>query len=67
MQGVEATLYAALMSISNAASGAGEVLGAGLTQLLGITAQEFGNMPWLVFLCTVSALFPIPFLRLIQD
>jgi hypothetical protein len=55
------------MSISNAAGGTGEVLGAGLTQLLGITAHEFGNMAWLILLCAVSALLPLPFLKLIRD
>jgi hypothetical protein len=64
---VEATLYAALMSISNAAGGAGELLGAALTKMLGITAHEFGNMSWLVLVCTLCGFLPLPFLRLIPD
>lgn len=67
LQGVEATLYAALMSVSNAAGGAGDVFGAALTKLLGITAHEFGNMSWLVLICTLCGFLPLPFLRLIPD
>ncbi|BDA45897.1 Folate-biopterin transporter 1, chloroplastic [Coccomyxa sp. Obi] len=66
-EGVEATLYAALMSVSNAASGAGDVFGAALTKLLGITAHEFSNMSWLVLVCTLCGFLPLPFLRLIPD
>ena len=47
-QGVEATLYAALMSVANASYNTGELLGALVTQLLGITAPCFTNMPWLI-------------------
>ncbi len=67
LQGVEATLYAALMSLSNAASGTGEVLGAALTALLGVTAHQFRNMSWLVLICTLCGFLPLPFLRLIPD
>lgn len=66
-QGVEATLYAALMSISNASSGVAELLGAALSKMLGITAHEFANMTWLVLICTLSSLLPLPFLRLVPD
>lgn len=62
---MEATLYAALMSVANAAAGTGDVLGAALTKLLGITAHEFSGMPWLVLLCTLCSFLPLPFLRLI--
>ncbi|CAL8470505.1 g10047 [Coccomyxa elongata] len=66
-EGVEATLYAALMSVSNAAGGAGDVFGAALTKLLGITAHKFSNMSWLVLVCTLCGFLPLPFLRLIPD
>ena len=66
-QGVEATLYAAMMSISNASGGISELLGAALSKLLGITAHEFANMTWLVLICTLSSLLPLPFLRLVPD
>ncbi|KAK9903962.1 hypothetical protein WJX75_001434 [Coccomyxa subellipsoidea] len=42
-EGVEATLYAALMSISNAAGGAGELLGAALTKIY-VIAERKGEM-----------------------
>ena len=64
---MEATLYAALMSISNASGGVSELLGASLSKLLGITAHEFANMAWLVLICTLSSLLPLPFLRLVPD
>ena len=67
MQGVEATLYAALMSISNASGGVSELLGAALSKVLGITAHQFRNMTWLVLICTLSSLLPLPFLRLVPD
>ena len=67
MQGVEATLYAALMSISNASGGVSELLGAALSKMLGITAHDFANMTWLVLICTLSNLLPLPFLRLVPD
>lgn len=67
MQGVEATLYAALMSISNASGGVSELLGAALSKMMGITAHEFANMSWLVLICTLSNLLPLPFLKLVPN
>ena len=64
---MEATLYAALMSISNASGGVSELLGAALSKILGITAHDFANIAWLVLICTVSAVLPLPFLRLVPD
>ena len=64
---MEATLYAALMSISNASGGVSELLGAALSKILGITAHEFAGMAWLVLICTVSGLLPLPFLKLVPD
>lgn len=64
-QGVEATLYSALMSISNAAGGVGDLLGAGLTWVLGITATQFDRLPVLVALCAVGGLLPLPLLHFV--
>ncbi len=64
-QGVEATLYSALMSIANAAAGLGDLLGAGLTAALGITATQFGALPALVAICATSGLLPLPLLRFV--
>ena len=55
------------MSISNASGGVSELLGAALSKILGITAHEFASMAWLVLICTVSGLLPLPFLRLVPD
>lgn len=64
-QGVEATLYSALMSISNAAGGVGDLLGAGLTWALGITATQFDGLPALVAICALGGLLPLPLLRFV--
>ena len=67
MQGVEATLYAALMSIANASASVSELLGGALSKIMGITAHDFKNMAWLVLVCTLSSLLPLPFLGLVPD
>ena len=67
VQGVEATLYAALMSIANASGSVSELLGAALSKIMGITAHDFKNMAWLVLVCTLSSLLPLPFLGLVPD
>eukprot|EP00898_Chlorokybus_atmophyticus_P001088 jgi/Chlat1/1980/Chrsp158S00126 len=60
--GVEATLFATLMSISNAGGVFGGALGAMLTKALGVTSTEFDNLGLLVLLCNLSSLLPLPFL-----
>ncbi|TVU44611.1 hypothetical protein EJB05_04056, partial [Eragrostis curvula] len=63
--GVEATLFATLMSISNAGGVAGGLLGAGLTQLFGVTRDDFGNLALLIAICNLSSLLPLPLLNLL--
>nr|XP_008362004.2 folate-biopterin transporter 1, chloroplastic-like [Malus domestica] len=53
-EGVEATLFATLMSISNAGSVLGGLMGAGLTQLLGVTKDQYDNLSLLI-ICAISA------------
>eukprot|EP00246_Nothoceros_aenigmaticus_P000865 TRINITY_DN1109_c0_g1_i4.p1 TRINITY_DN1109_c0_g1~~TRINITY_DN1109_c0_g1_i4.p1 ORF type:complete len:329 (-),score=48.90 TRINITY_DN1109_c0_g1_i4:258-1244(-) len=65
--GVEATLFATLMSISNGAGVTGGLLGAGLTELLGVTSQNFEHLAILLILCNLSSLFPLPFLGLLPS
>ncbi|KAM0884305.1 hypothetical protein ACQ4PT_031080 [Festuca glaucescens] len=65
--GVEATLFATLMSISNAGSVAGGLVGAGLTQFLGVTKDNFENLALLIAVCNVSSLLPLPLLGLLPD
>uniref|UniRef100_A0A383VPR6 Uncharacterized protein n=1 Tax=Tetradesmus obliquus TaxID=3088 RepID=A0A383VPR6_TETOB len=64
-EGVEATLFATLMSILNAGGFTGSALGAGLTSLLGVTSSDFSNLFLLLVLCNASTLLPAPFLWLL--
>jgi len=64
-EGVEATLYAALMSVLNGGSFTGQALGAGLTKAFGVTSDDFTNLGPLVFVCCMSCLAPLPFLSLL--
>jgi len=64
-EGVEATLFAALMSILNAGGVSSGILGGLLTDYLGVTADNFDNLFWLVLICNLSSLAPLPFLRLL--
>ncbi|CAN6464872.1 unnamed protein product [Victoria cruziana] len=63
--GVEATLFATLMSISNGGSVTGGLIGAGLTQIFGITKDSFTNLSLLIVLCNLSSLLPLPLLGLL--
>ena len=56
--GVEATLFAALMSVFNAGVVSG-ALGAALTSALGVTSENFDNLFWLVLVCNLSSLAPL--------
>ena len=58
-EGVEATLFAALMSVFNAGGAASGALGAALTSYLGVTAEDFTNLFWLVLICNMSSLLPL--------
>eukprot|EP00879_Flechtneria_rotunda_P032031 GHRR01035179.1.p2 GENE.GHRR01035179.1~~GHRR01035179.1.p2 ORF type:complete len:145 (+),score=54.12 GHRR01035179.1:119-553(+) len=64
-EGVEATLFATLMSILNGGAFAGAALGAGLTSVLGITSTDFSNLFLLLVICNISTLLPAPFLGLL--
>lgn len=67
LQGVEATLFAMLMSILNGGAMTGSALGALLTKAFGITATDLHNLAALVFLCNLSSLLPLPLLRLLPE
>ncbi|KAL7546954.1 hypothetical protein ACHAWF_010304 [Thalassiosira exigua] len=60
--GIEAVLFATLMSIYNGASGVGTELGAALTKALGITESDFSNLALLTIICNVSSVFPLVFI-----
>ncbi|KAI5394040.1 hypothetical protein KIW84_060944 [Lathyrus oleraceus] len=49
-EGMDATLFATLMSVSNGGSVLGGLVGAGLTQVFGITKDKFDNLAALIIL-----------------
>jgi folate/biopterin transporter len=63
--GMEATLFATLMSICNGGSLIGGLIGAGLTKLFGVTKDRFDNLVFLVVLCNLTSLLPLPLLGLL--
>ena len=60
--GVEAVLFATLMSIFNGASTLGTELGAGLTKIFGITETNFDNLSALLVFCNLTSLYPLVFI-----
>lgn len=62
-EGVEATLFATLMSILNGGAFTGSALGAGLTALLGVTSDDFSHLFTLTLICVLTTLAPLPFLN----
>ncbi|MEM6836099.1 MAG: folate/biopterin family MFS transporter [Cyanobacteria bacterium P01_C01_bin.120] len=63
--GVEATLFALLMSILNLAGLLSHEFGALLTHWLGVTETDFDNLWLLVTLTNLSTLLPLPLLFLL--
>ncbi|CAM8986131.1 unnamed protein product [Rhodiola kirilowii] len=66
-EGMEATLFATLMSISNGGSVLGGLIGAGLTKLFGVTKEHFDNLAYLIIFCNISSLLPLPLLGLLPN
>ncbi|BAY45040.1 Biopterin transport-related protein BT1 [Scytonema sp. HK-05] len=62
-KGIEATLFALLMSVTNLAGLVSHQLGAGLMYLLGITATNFDSLWLLVIITNLSTLLPLPFIN----
>ncbi|MDS3861681.1 folate/biopterin family MFS transporter [Thermosynechococcaceae cyanobacterium BACA0444] len=65
--GIEATLFALLMAISNLANLVSHETGALLTHWLGISDQEFGQLWILVVVANLSTLLPLPLLNWLPD
>ncbi len=61
--GVEATLFALLMSVFNSAGTVSQALGALITYWLGITATNFESLWLLVIITNLSTLLPLPFIN----
>lgn len=66
-KGVEATLFALLMSVINLAGLLSNELGALLTHWLGVTETNFDQLWLLVTLTNVSTLLPLPLLFLLPN
>ncbi|WP_036485304.1 folate/biopterin family MFS transporter [Myxosarcina sp. GI1] len=62
-KGIEATLFALLMSIWNLSGLLSHEFGAILTAWLGVTETNFTNMWILVIITNLSTLLPLPFLK----
>jgi folate/biopterin transporter len=60
--GVEAVLFATLMSLFNGASTVGTEVGALLTKALGVTEDNFDNLGLLTIICNLSSLYPLVFM-----
>ncbi|MEO0854444.1 MAG: folate/biopterin family MFS transporter, partial [Cyanobacteria bacterium J06648_11] len=65
--GIEATLFALLMSVLNVAGLVSQELGALLTKLLGVTDTDFTAMWLLVTIANATTLLPLPLLRWLPD
>ena len=61
-KGVEAVLFATLMSINNGAGTIGTEIGALLTKTLGVTESNFDNLALLSFICNLTSLYPLLFI-----
>ncbi|KAL3141007.1 hypothetical protein ABBQ32_005521 [Trebouxia sp. C0010 RCD-2024] len=66
-EGVEATLFATLMSVLNGGAFAGSTFGALLTKSFGVTSEDFTNLAPLVTVCTLSSLLPLPLLKMLPQ
>lgn len=66
-EGVEASLFALLMSILNSGGFVASATGAGLTRLLNVTSTDFHNLFWLVAICVSCNLIALPFLKLLPS
>ncbi|KAL7532785.1 hypothetical protein ACHAXR_004840 [Thalassiosira sp. AJA248-18] len=64
--GIEAVLFATLMSIYNGASTVGTEIGAALTKVLGVTENDFSNLALLTIICNVSSLVPLIFIGMLD-
>ena len=65
--GVEATLFALLMSVVNLAGLLSHELGALLTHWLTVTETDFTNLWLLVLLTNASTLLPLPLLKMLPE
>lgn len=65
--GIEATMFATIMSLINMADGVRQAGGAALITALGITGTDFDNLPLALVICDLCLLLPLPLLALVPD
>lgn len=65
--GVEATLFATLMSILNGGAFTGSAFGSLLTKVFGVTTTEYDGLAPLVAVCTLSNLAPLLLLGMLPE
>jgi folate/biopterin transporter len=65
--GVEAVLFATLMSIFNGAGTVGTEIGALMTKWAGITDSNFDNLAWLTIICNITSLWPLIFIGWLDE
>lgn len=65
--GIEAVLFATLMSVNNGAGTLGTEIGALLTKLLGVTESNFDNLALLSVICNLSSLYPLLFIGWLDE
>jgi len=65
--GVEATLFALLMSLLNLGSFAASFLSSALTDVLHVTEADFTNLAPLLILCNLSGLLPLALLNFVPE
>jgi folate/biopterin transporter len=65
--GVEAVLFATLMSINNGAGALGTEIGALLTKVLGVTETNFDNLALLTVICNLTSLYPLFFIGWLDE
>jgi folate/biopterin transporter len=63
--GVEGMLYATITSANNLSNNIGKLLGGILTNMLGVTKDNFTNLPWLIVITNLFGLVPLIFLNFI--
>ena len=66
LNALHARLIATNQTVSVAESCTGGLLGAALTESLGVTATNFDNLALLLAICNLSGLLPLPFLYLLS-
>jgi folate/biopterin transporter len=66
-KGIEATLFALVMSAINVSALISYQLGAGLTYILGVTEENFSNLWLLVLISNLSSLLPLPLVQWLPE